>query len=82
MKFYELTPIDGRNSFYGKALVEIANNGTETLYSYGTPIIKRIKKSGRLVRLYDGWTYTTGRHIKAFCGLDKKAFMAMKVERR
>lgn len=37
MKFYELSPIDGRNSFYGKALVEIAKNGTETLYSYGTP---------------------------------------------
>jgi hypothetical protein len=82
MKFYELSPIDGRNSFYGKALVEIAKNGTETLYNYGTPIIKRIKNSGRLVRLYDGWTMTTGRHIKAFCGLDKKAFMAMKVERR
>lgn len=82
MKFYELSPIDGRNSFYGKALVEIAKNGTETLYSYGTPIIKRIKNSGRLVRLYDGWKMTTGRHIKAFCGLDKKAFMAMKVERR
>ena len=63
MKFYELSPIDGRNSFYRKALVEIAKNGTETLYSYGTPIIKRIKNSGRLVRLYDGWTMTNLDHI-------------------
>lgn len=36
MKFYELSPIDGRNSFYGKALVEIAKNGAETcLHSCG-----------------------------------------------
>ena len=31
---YELIPIDGRKSFYGKAWVDISKCGTETLYSY------------------------------------------------
>lgn len=76
MKCYELIPTDGRKSFYGKALVEIAQDGTETLYSYNTPIIKRTP-AGNLVKIWDGWTATTGRHIKAFCGLDKKQFAAL-----
>lgn len=76
MKCYELVPTDGRKSFYGKALVEIAQDGTETLYSYNTPIIKRTP-AGNLVKVWDGWTATTGRHIKAFCGLDKKQFAAL-----
>ena len=36
MRKYELIPADGRKSFYGKAVVIVADNGTETLYSYGT----------------------------------------------
>lgn len=51
MKRYELMPTDGRKSFYGKAVVVEDNNGNETLYSYGTPIIKR-DTSGNLERLY------------------------------
>lgn len=50
MKRYELIPHDGRKSFYGKAIVEVAQDGTETLYSYNTPIIKRLV-SGELVKL-------------------------------
>lgn len=69
MKKYELIPTDGRKSFYGKAVVIVEDNGTETLYSYGTPIIKR------LVKLWSGWSATTGRHIQAFCGLNKAAYM-------
>lgn len=76
MKKYELTPTDGRKSFYGKAIVQIEENGTETLLSYGTPIIKRLV-SGELVKLWDGWTVTTGRHIRAFCGLNKAGFAAL-----
>ena len=76
MRRYELIPIDGRKSFYGKAIVTVDNNETETLYSYGTPIIKR-DSSGNLEKLYDGWSYTTGRHIKAFCGLSKREFFAL-----
>ena len=79
-KIYELTPTTGQNqeSFYGKAKVVIEEDGTETLYSYDTQIIKRLP-DGTLVRLYDDYTMTTGKHIKAFCGLDKKAFTKMPV---
>lgn len=81
MKRFELMPNDGRKSFYGKAVVEIANDGTETLYSYNTPIIKRLV-SGELVKLWGGWSATTGRHIKAFCGLSKKEFETLKTEEK
>ena len=76
MSKYELKPTDGRKSFYGKAVVIVDDNGTETLYSYGTPIIKRLV-SGKLVKMWDGWTATTGRHIKAFCGLSKAEYMSL-----
>ena len=76
MKQYELRPTDGRKSFYGKAIVTIDEDGTETLSSYNTPIIKRTV-SGKLVKLWDGWTSTTGRHIKAFCGLNKAQYMSL-----
>lgn len=76
MKRCELIPTDERKSFYGKAQVIVEDDGTETLYSYGTAIIKRTA-AGELVKLWDGWTATTGRHIKAFCGLNKAAFMEL-----
>ena len=76
MRKYELSPNDGRKSFYGKAVVIIGDDGSETLYSYDTPIIKKTA-AGELVRLWDGWSTTTGRHIKAFCGLNKAAYMAL-----
>lgn len=76
MKQYELRPTDGRKSFYGKAIVTIDEDGTETLSSYNTPIIKRTV-SGELVKLWDGWTSTTGRPIKAFCGLNKAQYMSL-----
>lgn len=81
-KIYGLTPTanQNQNSFYGKAKVVIEDDGTEVLYSYDTAIIKRLP-DGTLVRLYDGYTVTTGKHIKAFCGLDKKAFTKMPVEK-
>lgn len=76
MSKYELKPTDGCKSFYGKAVVMVEDNGTETLYSYNTPIIKRLV-SGELVKIWDGWTATTGRHIKAFYGLNKATFMSL-----
>ena len=74
MKMYELMPDNGRNSFYGKAKVLIDDNGNETLYSYNTAIIKK-DINGKLTKLWSGWSSTTGAHIKAFCGLDKKAYV-------
>ena len=76
MKTYELTPTNSQNSFYGKAIVRVADDGSETLYSYNTPIIRR-NSDGELVKLWDDWTATTGKHIKAFCGLNKAAFMKL-----
>lgn len=74
MKIYDLIPADNRKSFYGKAKVYIDGDGTETLYSYNTPIIKRTA-AGELVKLWDGWSATTGRHVAAFCGLNKAEYM-------
>ncbi len=79
MRTYELMPVNGQKSFYGKATVTIDVEGNETLYSYRTPIITR-QKDGTLKRLYEGWTQTTGRHIKAFCGLNKAAFSKLPIE--
>lgn len=74
---YELIPNDSRQSFYGKAYVEREADGSETLYSYNTKIITRTA-DGRLVKHWTGWTATTGRHIAAFCGLNKKEFLELK----
>lgn len=68
---YELTPTDGRKSFYGKARVEV-QDGIEVLVSDTTKVAA--KHNGRVYRLWDGWSATTGRHISAFCGLNKAAY--------
>lgn len=71
MREYELIPTNGRKSFYGKARV-VVENGTETLISYSTPIMRRV--NGEYERLWDGWTTTTGTHIKSFSGMNKAEF--------
>ena len=81
MKKYEMIPTDGRKSFYGKAVVIVEDNGTETLYSYNTPIIKRLV-SGELVKLWNGGSATTGRHIKAFCGLNKAGYEKLELVKK
>ena len=74
---YELNPVDGRKSFYGKCYVEEdTDTGDKTLYSYNTKIITK-KSNGELIKYWDDWSSTTGRHIKAFCGLDKKGYEAL-----
>lgn len=78
MRFYELQPrySQRQQSFYHKALVLVGKDGTETLYSYETPIVERTP-SGELTRLYNEWSATTGRHIAAFCGLGKADFFKL-----
>lgn len=76
MTYFDLMPTDGHKSFYGKAYVACHKDGGQTLYSYGTPIIYKAP-NGDLKRLWKGWTATTGRHIMAFCGLNKKGFDAL-----
>ncbi len=79
MARYVLAPTNGRKSFCGKAIVDRSDDGTETLYSYDTPIMKRTA-TGSMVRLWDGWTATTGTHIKSFCGLTKQEFLKLPME--
>lgn len=78
MKMYYLMPTAEQNqkSFYGKAVVEISEDGTETLFSYSTKIISKLP-NGELVKYWNGWMVTTGRHIKAFCGMNKKEYCAL-----
>lgn len=57
------TVYDSRKSFYGKATVEMTEDGI-TLYSYDTAIVE---VNGDNVKAYwNGWSMTTGRHIKEF----------------
>lgn len=78
MKMYELIPTNGRKSFYGKARVRVEDDGTETLFSYDTPIIRR-EQNGNLTALYNGNKYgtTTAAHVKSFCGLTKNEYMKL-----
>ena len=78
MKVYELSPKDSHKSFYGKAKVKVEDNGAEVLMSYNTPVIRRCI-NGKLERLWSGWSATTGRHIAAFCGINKNQYEAMEV---
>ena len=74
--FYELMPDHGQKSFYGKAIVCVHEDGTETLYSYGTAIIDR-NPDGSLTPRWCGWTATTAKHIRAFCGLNKSEYFKL-----
>lgn len=63
MKFY-LDPVDGRKSFYHKAVVDEVAGNEAVLYSYGTPVAKI--KDGVFYRLWSGWSATTARHVNSF----------------
>lgn len=76
IKSYELTPNDSHKSFYGKARVFVLEDGTEILRSYQTDVLAR-DPDGTLRRLWDGWSATTGRHIKAFAGINKAEYCAL-----
>ena len=61
---YELTPNDSRQSFYRKAFVEVIGN-MKALKSYET-IVAVVNEAGEVFRTWNGWSATTGRHVKAF----------------
>lgn len=85
MKKLHLVPVYGQKSFYGKAIVLEYDNGEKALQSYET-IVCKVTSSGRFVRLWDGYSATTARHIDSFrilCGLPgicKKEWDKMPVE--
>lgn len=79
MTIYELTPTDSRKSFYGKCHVKVDDNRVETLYSYDTPVLRKYP-DGKIVRLWNGWSATTGRHVAAYCGLNKAGYVNLDME--
>ena len=68
MKMYELQPNDSRKSFYGKARVIEKDNGEKVLQSYCTEVCK-VTNNGQFVRLWDGYSATTMRHVNSFLDL-------------
>lgn len=70
MKTYELSPgkFDRVKSFYGKARIIEKDSGEIILQSYDTEVCK-ITPGGEFVRLWDGYSLTTMRHINAFIEL-------------
>lgn len=67
---YELMPNDSHKSFYGKARVRNYESGARVLFSYNTPVLVELA-DGKCFDLWGGWSATTGRHIRAFNGMDK-----------
>lgn len=65
MRTYELTPTDGCKSFYGKAVVIEKDSGEIVLLSYNTEVCK-ITSGGEFVRMWDGYSATTMRHVNSF----------------
>lgn len=70
---FDLTPCTSQKSFYGKAKVYTLSNGWRILQSYST-MVAGIDEHGNVHRFWGGWSATTGKHIRSFCGLNKKAF--------
>ena len=64
MREFNLNPIDGKKSFYGKAVVIEDDNGVIKLRSYNTIVARII--NGKLERLWSGYSATTMRHINSF----------------
>lgn len=79
MEIYEISPTDGRASFYGKCRVWNIH-GKKYLQSYETFVMFR-DENGNFHRTYGGFSATTGRHIKAFSGMNKKAFLSLPLEK-
>lgn len=79
----ELVPTNGRKSFYGKCKVRFEDDGSQTLLSYGTEIMRR-NPDGSYVRFpwrcgEKEWTATTGVHIKTFSGMTRGEYMGLPI---
>ena len=66
-EFY-LSPVYGAKSFYRKAKVIETADGRKQLKSYDT-IVCEITAGGEFVKLWNGYSVTTARHINAFRAL-------------
>lgn len=79
IEIYELTPNTRQKSFYGKARVTVYSDGSKVLTSYSTDVVRK-DANGKVFRLWSGWSATTGKHIAAFCGLNKREFNNLPTE--
>lgn len=81
MMIYELkpTPEQNQKSFYNKAMIKVNEDESKSLWSYNTLIMTR-DIDGNYTRQWNGWSMTTGKHIKAFSGLNKKQFLSLSME--
>ena len=76
---YQLVPDDSHKSFYRKAWAIVYDDGSIALKSYDTIVLVR-DADGTLHRKWWGYSATTQRHIKAFCGMNKAEFIALPCE--
>ena len=82
-----LVPADGRKSFYKKAVLLDDEKGTRILKNYDTQVCKLIS-GGAFVKMWDGYSATTQRHINAFrdyCrlpGITKKQLESMETGKK
>ena len=58
---YEVCPVENQKSFYGKAKVFELENDMRVLKSYDTFVL--IRDGDKFMRLWNGWSLTTGKHI-------------------
>lgn len=72
----DLTPIDGRKSFYGKAQVLVDTpSGWRFLHSYGT-LVCGISPGKGFRRYWGGYSATTMRHVNSFRALSGLATLS------
>ena len=67
MRTFELIPVDSRKSFYGKAKVfeyEYDNTIRYDLMSYNITVCSYV--NGEFIKLWNGYSATTARHIDSF----------------
>lgn len=62
----ELSPIDGRKSFYGKARITYSGLPYVSLVSYDTTVCSLDLETNRFIRHWNGYSATTMRHVNAF----------------
>jgi len=69
----ELKPgrYDSVKSFYGKARIRKDDKGGYILTSYNTDVC-RINRNGSVIRLWDGYSATTMRHVNTFINIYAK----------
>ena len=64
-QMFECPTMGLRKSFYGNAQICHDVSGIDVLNSYNRPVCM-VAHDGRFVRLWDGWSATTARHVNAF----------------